>query len=296
MTRWQWQSPAGSVTDLSDWSLGSHVTVDGTGGELAPAYEFTTEQYAGVDGADLRHVAAQPRTVLLGLDVALDSEAAVRARARELAHVLRPRAGIGKLQAVADDGSVRTLPCRYRKGLESATFTANRLRAVLEFWSPSPWWRGDALRLDYGLAVPSAFFPILPIVLSSTTITGTTTVDLSDTDAPTFPLWTITGPGDQLTLRNEWAELDEEGNTVDRIAELVLPVPIGDGRTVTIDTRPGRQSIVRDDGVSLFGSLASDPALWSLVDTVQTVSALLTNAGPASGIVGVADRLYSGAR
>jgi hypothetical protein len=76
---------------------------------------------------------------------------------------------------------------------------------------------------------------------------------------------------------------------------LVLNSVIGDGQTVTIDSRPGRQSVIRSDGVSLFSSLGSDPALFPLVDGVNTVTAVLTNAGPASRIAGVADRLYSGA-
>lgn len=285
MTRWLWHDAAGGVTDLTDWGGGSYVTADGTAGELAPTYAFESRTFAAVDGADLQSIAVQPRTWSLGLDAQNTDEASVRARARSLAHVLRPRAGIGVVEAVQDDGTSRSLSCYYSKGLEAAAFRANRLRAVLEFWAPSPWWRGAPLTLDYGLAAPSTFFPILPMVLSSTTIAGATTVDLSDTDAPTSPLWTITGPGDQLTLRN-----DTTGQS------LVLPVPIGDGRVVTIDTRPGRQSIKRDDGLNMFGSLSSDPALWQLVDGVQSVSVLLTNAGANSRVTAVADRLYSGAR
>jgi hypothetical protein len=122
-------------------------------------------------------------------------------------------------------------------------------------------------------------------VLSATTIAGTATFDLSDTDAPTYPTWTVTGPGSQLTLTNSTTG-----------QSLTLNAAIGDGRTVTIDTRPGYQSVRRDDGTNLFGSLASDPALWPLLDAVNAVSATLTNAGAASRIALSADRLYSGAR
>ena len=297
MTRWLWTAPDGSITDLSAWSSGTHIVAEGTSGQVAPDYQFVTQQFAAVDGATLQQVVPQPRVTVLALDLVTSAAGtALRDRLRTLAHVLRPRPGTGTLTAEADDGSARrTLPCRYRRGLESGVLRAGRFRAALEFWSESPWWRGERLVFPWSLAAPSAFFPILPLRLSPSTIAGTVTFDLADTDARTYPTWTVTGPGSQLTLRNAWQELDEDGVPQTRTAELVLNAPIGDGQTVTIDTRPGRQSVLRGDGVSLFGSLGSDPAMWPLVDGVNTVSALLTNAGAASRVELAADRLYSGA-
>jgi len=295
MTQWLWTAANGAITDLSAWGAGYFVTAD-IGGHLAPEYGFVTQAFAGVDGEQLQAVTAAGRSTTLGLDLVAADGADLRVKVRALAHALRPRAGIGKLTAVGDDGSARTLPAFYRKGLEGGVYRAYRYRTVLEFWSPSPWWRGEPITEPWSLAASSSFFPILPLVLSSTTITGDRTIDLSDTDSPTYPVWTVTGPGSQLTLQNTWAGVDEYGAPQTMSADVVLNAAIGDGQTVTIDTRPGRQSIVRvADGVSLFGSLASDPALWPLVDGVNTVSALLTGAGPASSIALTADRLYSGA-
>jgi hypothetical protein len=284
VTRWLWTAADGSITDLSSWGAGNYVTADGTEGQFAPAYEFVTQAFAGVDGATLQQITAQPGAPVLGLDLTASDGGELRQRLRTLAHRLRPRAGIGRLTAIGDDGTERHLPCYYRQGLESGKYAVNRFRAALEFWAPSPWWRGAPVDELWSLAAPSQFFPILPMRLSATTIGGTRTIDLSDTDAPTYPTWTITGPGAQLTLRNETTG-----------ADLVLNAPIGDGRTVTIDTRPGQQSVRRDDGLSLFGELGSDPAMWPLVDGVNVVSALLTNAGAASRVALAADRLYSGA-
>lgn len=295
MTRWLWTAPDGSITDLSAWGAGTYVTADGTAGQLAPAYDFATQAFAGVDGGQVQQISAQPGAPRLGLDLVASDGLELRTRVRSLAHVLRPRAGIGTLTAVADDGSTRTLPCYYRKGLESGTYLVTRYRTVLEFWAPSPWWRGVPLTFDYGLAAATTFFPILPIVLSPSTISGATTFDLSDTDSPTYPRWTVTGPGSQLILRNTWQRVDEFGVLQTMTAELTLNATIGDGRTVTIDTRPSRQRILYDDGSNLFPLLASDPALFPLVDGVNTVTALLTGAGAASRIALATDRLYSGA-
>jgi hypothetical protein len=285
VTRWLWAAPDGSITDLSDWAGGMYVLDEGTTGELAPEYAFASQAFAGVDGAALQQITPQPRTLVLAVDMNTVDAGSLRARVRSVAHVLRPRAGIGTVQAVDDAGGVRSLPCYYSKGLEAGTFRATRYKTALQFWAPSPWWRGTPLTYTYSLAAPTAFFPFPPLVLSATTIAGTATFDLSDTDAPTYPTWTVTGPGSQLTLTNSTTG-----------QSLTLNAAIGDGRTVTIDTRPGYQSVRRDDGTNLFGSLASDPALWPLLDAVNAVSATLTNAGAASRIALSADRLYSGAR
>jgi Phage tail protein len=285
MTRWLWTAPDGTITDLSAWSAGTYVVADGTSGQIAPPYEFATQAFAGVDGQTLQQITAQPAAPVLGLDLVASDGAELRSRIRHLAHVLRPRAGMGLLTAAADDDSTsRSLPCYYRKGLETGTHVVTRYRTALEFWSPSPWWRGEQYSAGYSLVAATAFFPIPPVTLSATSITGAATVDLSDTDAPTYPIWTVTGPGSQLTLRN-----DTTG------AVLVLNAAIGDGQTVTIDTRPGQQSVIRNDGLSLFGSLASDPAMWPLVDGINEVSVLLAGAGAASRVDVVAERLYSGA-
>jgi hypothetical protein len=293
VTRWLWSAPDGSVTDLSAWGAGNYVLDEGTTGLLAPGYEFATQPFAGVDGETLQQVTAQPAQPVLAVDFVASDGAELRARLRALAHALRPRRGIGTLRAVADDGAERRLPCYYRQGLESGTYRVTRYRTALEFWAPSPWWRGTPYTWGYGLSAPGPFFPILPLSLASTTITGAATVDLSDTDAPTYPTWTVTGPGSQLTLTN---------NTTGQ--SLVLNAPIGDGQLVVIDTRPGYQSVraaTRDTsgavilGASLFGSLSTDPALWPLVDGVNDVSVLLTGAGAASRVDVTAERLYSGA-
>jgi hypothetical protein len=293
--RWLWAGANGVVTDLTAWSAGSYVLGDGITGQVAPTYDFATRQTAGVDGEQLDQVTPQAGALALPIDFVASDGAELRARLRALTHALRPRAGLGKLTAVADDGTARVLPCYYRKGLESGTYRVTRFRAVLEFWAPVPWWRGNPVSVGYGLAAPTPFFPILPIVLSASTITGATTVDLSDTDSPTYPVWTITGPGTQLTLSNSYDQAQDDGTTRTVTQTLVLNSVIGDGQTVTIDSRPAQQTVTRSDGVNLFPYLGSDPALFPLVDGINTVQAVLTNAGAASRIAGVADRLYSGA-
>jgi len=304
MRQWLWTAADGSTTDLSEWSAGTYVLDEGTSGELAPEYEFATQSFAGVDGEDLQQINVGSRSTTLGMDLVASDGDELRQRVRHLAHVLRPRLGQGTLRAVGEDGTERSLRCYYRKGLETGTYRVTRYRCALEFWSPRPWWIGETLHHSYGLAAPAPFFPIPPITLAATTIEGEATIDLGDTDAPTYPRWLVRGPGTQLTLRNT-ATVGATTTT----SELVLTPPggFGDGQWVRIDTRPTRQAVnvvtvdvdertVLTVGANLFGSLGTDPALWPLVDGTNIVEALLTGAGAASRIDLEADRLYSGAR
>lgn len=300
MTAWTWTDAAGAVTNLGGvtaWGAGNYVVPDGSDGLLAPSYEFTEQQYAGLDGDTPQQIVAAARQAVLGMRFVASDPVELRNRLRALAHTLRPKAGMGVLSAVGDDGTTRTLPCFYRGGLDKGVQTGTLYRCALQFYAPSPWWRGNPLTVSWGLAGATAFFPIFPLVLSQSTISGQVTVDLSDTDAQTFPVWTVTGPGSQLTLSNTYQGVQPDGTVATVTQSLVLAPSggIGDGVNVTIDTRQGRQRVVRGDGLNLFGSLSSDPNLFGLVDGVNTVTAVLTNAGANSRISLAADRLYSGA-
>src|SRR3954465_4091658 len=115
--RWLWAGANGVVTDLTAWSAGSYVLGDGIPGQVAPTYDFATRQTAGVAGEQLDQVTPQAGGLALPIDFVASDGAELRARLRALTHALRPRAGLGKLTAVADDGTARVLPCYYRKGL-----------------------------------------------------------------------------------------------------------------------------------------------------------------------------------
>ena len=292
MTRWVWTAASGLTTELNAWDLGNYVTVDGTDGVLAPEYEFTTQQLAGVDGADVQSITARPASPVLGLDMTASDPVELRSRLRALVHALAPRAGIGRLTAVADDGSARHVDCYYRKGLERGIPHAVRYRTVLEFWAPSPWWRGEPLTDEWSLAAPGVFFPILPLRLSASTIAGGRTFDLSDTDAPTYPTWTVTGPGTQLTLAN-----DTTG------AQLVLTPPggIGDGELVVIDTRPGWQSIRRGTRPSTSlaeqrRNLAGNPRAASLAGWLVTTTGGSPTVSAISGGIGAPNGITTATR
>ena len=283
-----WSAPDGSTVNLSDWSGGYYQLGDNTTGLRSPTYDLATSRFAGVDGTTVTAVRANPAEPTVALLIEASTKQLFRAKARALVRAMRPKAGPGTLTVTTEWGDSRSLSCYCTGGLEGDQ--ANNVggsglwwRMVLKFYAPSPWWQGDERTITFGLSAPSAFFPIPPVLLSASNIQGALSIDLSDADAPSFPVWTITGPGSALTLSN---------TTTGR--SIQLNTPIGDGQTVVIDTRPGLQSVRDGSGVNLMGSLASDPALFPLVEGVNQVSALMAGAGAASSITGVYRPSYAG--
>jgi hypothetical protein len=82
-----------------------------------------------------------------------------------------------------------------------------------------------------------------------------------------WPVWTITGPGSSPILRN-----------LSKNVFLSLPVTLLAGESVVIDTRPGRKTVTKQDGSSLFGSLTQTSSLWSLLPASNSVRIEFTGA------------------
>lgn len=286
-----WTSPDGDVIDLTDPDSGVVLDPEGTRGLNAPGWDMTVENYAGVDGVTVQSISAKAAEITLGLLVEASSETEFRARRRALIRRMRPRRrGVivpGTLSFLFPDGERRSIDCYAIDGLagdesNDARF-AHSWRLALKLFGPDAWWYGDVKTLKVGLGAPTPFFPFFPLQLSSSVVQGSFTVDLTETDTETFPVWTITGPGSSLVLTNE---------TTGKVIE--VNAAIDSGEIMVINTQSGQQSVRLGDGTNLMEFVASDPALWSLIDDVNEVTASLPGATSESRIVGAYVPRYSG--
>lgn len=282
-----WTSAAGDVTTLTDTDAGFTVLGDGTRGLRSVTYELATRKYAGLDGEDVQNVRAAGSQISLGLLVEADDEATFTQRARALRRAMRPKAGPGVL-AVSQNGETRELTCYCVGGFEGdespgMSMPGRWWRLALKFYAASPWWEGDAVSVSLGLQAPVAFFPAPPFTVSPSAVQGSFQVDLSDSDAPAYPVWTITGPGSALVLTNQ---------TTGRV--ITVNTSLGGTDLLIIDCRPGYQSVRRNDGTNLMSAVASDPALWPLVDDLNDVTVALTGATVASRVTATYRPRYAG--
>lgn len=262
-------APDGAVTPLTrqpdlevHWALG--VT-----GRFMPPVEHVEDPVYGQAGTRLRAVSVAARDVNLPLTIIGDDETAVRSRLRTLVRMFNPQRGDGRLRVTAADGTVRELVCRYFEGMEGResrdemgqTFQ----RAVLVLRAADPYWYDTAPQSQtYTTGQAGSFLgsPFFGLRLNSETIFGSQVV-ANDGDVETWPVWTVHGPCTSITLSN-----DTTGQTIS------LPITLTATQTVTIDTRPFRKTITRDDGTNLYGSLTAASALWSLPvgDSTVTIS------------------------
>lgn len=284
-----WTAADGTQIVLTDTNAGYTVLGEGTRGLRSVEYEVSSQRYAGIDGESVQSIRAIGNKPTLGLLLAADSDDDFRTRARRLRHKMRPKAGLGVL-TVSRDGDQRDLACYCVGGFEGdespGTSLAGRWwKLALKFYAPGAWWEGPEQSVIARLEAESLteFFPLPPVALAGSTVAGQFTVDLSESDAPSYPLWTITGPGADLVLTNETTGRFIQVNTT-----------LGAGDVMVIDTRPSRQSVRLADGTNLMGSLDSDPALWPLIEDVNVVTAALTGATADSSITGTFRPRYAG--
>jgi hypothetical protein len=262
-------APDGTVTRLTGqpdldvhWALG--VT-----GRFMPPINRVEDRLFGQAGARLRAVRVDAREVNLPLTVIGTNELAVRAKLRALIRTLNPQRGDGRLRVTAVDGTVRELTCRYSDGMEGRESRSDTgavfQRAVLVLRAADPYWYDtDQQSQTYRAGQAGMFFasPFFGLRLSSESVFGSQVV-ANDGDVETWPVWTVHGPCTSITLSN-----DTTGETIS------LPITLTATQTVTIDTRPFRKTVRRDDGTNLYGSLSATSSLWALPlgDSTVTIS------------------------
>lgn len=283
-----WTSADGRTTNLTDWTSGYMHLGEGTTGLRSPTYGMTTDQFAGFDGVTVQAVRAEARPLTVGMLLDGPTREEFRVKARQLVRDMRPKSGMGTLTVANEVGDQRSIGCYYTGGLEgdmakSVSGVGTRWRFVLQLMAPDPWFLGDEQTIRFGLGAPVPFFPIPPVTLSASTVQGQFSVDLSDMDAPAFPVWTVTGPGSDLVLRNE-----SSGR------QLSVGVALGVGESLTIDTRPNRESVRLGTGVNAMPLVSGYPDLWPLVDGFNSLSVTLTGATAETLIVGTYRPRFSG--
>lgn len=283
-----WTGADGTVIDLTNSDAGYDVLGEGTRGLRSVEYELATQKTAGADGEAVQSIRAVSNQPTLGLLVHAEDEDDYRTRVRALRHAMRPKAGPGVLGVRNSTGELRELTCYCTGGFEGdesmdVSLPGRWWKLALKFYAPMPWWEGAPQVISFGLRAPTNFFPAPPFTLAPSSVQGQFTVDLSDTDTPTYPLWTISGPGSGLVLTNQTTG-----------ASLSVTATLGSTDTLIIDTRPGQQSVKLASGTNLMGSLGTDPAMWPLIEDVNVVSAALTGATSTSLITATFRPRYAG--
>ncbi len=274
-TQWYWVSPDSSVIQLTSFQQGIE-TPKGAAGFGAPPLEITREVVPGMAGARTRQKKHGINEITLPLHVRADSFEALENTLRDMVQRFDGLQGDGVLGRVSTSGRVSELACTVTEGLrlDQAQMLGNSsIKLEMTFQADDPYWLGEVQSPPaISGAAGESWFPILPIRLSGSTLLGTSTITTS-TAVPTFPVWTVNGPGVNPTFTNLTT-----GRTF-----AFKNTNLAAGEQITIDTRDYRKTVVGPGGANYFPRLASYD-FWPLVRGTNQVSVQMSNATSESFI------------
>jgi hypothetical protein len=262
----EWVAPDGVTTPL-------RVLYD-VSGRFSPPAALEEETVPGQPGGRLRAVRHDVREFVLPIHATSDTAAGLRAQLRELARAMDPGRGEGKVRITAPGGDQREIRCRAVAGLgldeSPTTATPTDQLAPVVFRAHDPYWYASSLTVaEFTAGARPNFFPFFPLRLSAGEVFADVNVANAG-DVATWPVWEIVGPGADIALR----DLDHGQST--ELATTLLA-----GQTITVDTRPGAKTVVRDDGLNLFPALG-DSGLWPLEPGATAVRIEMGGAGDSS--------------
>jgi hypothetical protein len=274
-----WVGPDGDEFPLTDGDEYTSITGRSGFGRVVP--DLVTDATAS-GAARLADYRDTPRLMRIPLVVSGDDPDAYLASWRALVastwHRRPGEVAMGRIRVELPDGSWRHIQAVYHSGLDPSEDVLDDLmwsrqeHQALEFWAPEPHFEGPEISLSWRLALdPVPFYPIYPLRLKASQVGGSATID-SPGDAPSYPVWQITGPGTPVvtseTTGQTWAFSE--------------PVPAG--RTVTVDCRP--PSVAPDTGLTAVDDLGGDwwgrfagwPELWDIPPGETRLSAQMIGA------------------
>lgn len=262
--------PAGTIAPLpgasNRWGMRANLT--------AQAVPFG-------HGDRVRSIRATSRSIPLPLGLFGATLVEKEALAASVTRWFDTLGGPGYLRRLAPSGSLREILayCEEVDHGAEQTFETDGItwrKVGVGLRCPEPWWEDVvAATATYTLAAgsPAVLFktPFFPIYLPSSAVVSRAVL-YNDGDFEAYPVWTVTGPGSDLALRNltSGAVLSLSGQT------------FAAGAVVTIDTRPGSAGVTDLGGARYAVAPASE--LWALPQGVSTIQVEMGNATAATSI------------
>lgn len=186
---------------------------------------------------------------------------------RQLASVLDPVRGMGRLRVVGGPSDGREIPCVYQAGLDSVSEDYPHFsRASILFRATDPYWTDG--HLNEQTFVPgqtqSQWFPIFPIELGAIDVFARFTI-VNAGDVISWPEVLVNGPGSDFAMDN-----------ITTGQSLWVHGAIPNARRLVVTTKPGQRAVSLDQD-NWFSHLDRDSSLWGLVPGPNVVQIRYTS-------------------
>lgn len=257
-------------------SLLGITTGQGWEGFDLPPYELRSSTPGGWDGGLVSDVRAGIREVFVPLSIEAHTTEELRELKRRLAAALNPRNGDATLIVTHRNGDSRRISGRYAQGFDGALTSGQGLwwqNIGITLRCHEPFWQGPqiiASRFTAGSAPTFFDSPFFPLEIGAGQAIGTVVID-NIGDEAAYPVWTIEGPGADVTVSSSSKSWGIDGS-------------IADGETLTIDTRRGVQTVTNEGGVSQWSRVTPNSNLWALEPGDNTVTVAMTSTDSGSSI------------
>lgn len=263
------------VTFLMSCGRGfGYRSLAGTQGVDMPPVEIFTSPLPDGPGSILRGWRYNERELFFPIAVQDANYAATRERMRVLWYMVRGGQPV-TVRLREPEGRSRTASAYYVSGLEGEYGGDNwspSLRNIgLTFRAIDPFWYGAEESTEWQLN-PSLIKPFLsttmsffPVVFTNSAIDGRRTL-VNSGDEPASPVIHVTGPGQDLSVKN-----------ITTGRSLTLSGVVASDETITIDTRRGQQDVYNNFGENLWKRVGLGSALWALTPGSNVIEILMAN-------------------
>ncbi|MEU0674466.1 phage tail family protein [Streptomyces sp. NPDC006172] len=225
------------------------------------------------DGATYRATRVQTRTIDLAIEILANDRAELQAQLSRLALMLA-----GGCTLVLDEGGGitwstevhRTGGGEYTYGVD--TIGEREFSTVLTLTAGDPYFTSSEQQIRYvgGNTTTTPFLSSLANVkVAPSQAIGQITLSNSG-DAPAYPVWEVTGPGDTFVATSP------KGETLRWNGSLTA------GQKLIVDTRKG--TVVDQSGANRYDLLDTAPRFWTVQPGTSTAVASLSNTTTASRI------------
>lgn len=287
------RSAAGEVELSTDSLENPYRLLDGARGMGLPQRTVETTPIASGNGSVFRSQRFDETEMMFPISVRGRDASDVAENSRQLERILAPASDepLELLVIAPDLGTTRRRYVYYTGGLEGSVGGQDShwtwRHSPVTFLAPDPLWYGDervvTKRVDAGRKpfITSKVepaeedprrVPFFPVIIASSTVDGGYKLDIQG-DAEAWPIWEITGPGEDLLIEN-----------VDTGERIFIQGEFGE--KVTVDTRPTIADIyseTEDDG-ELWERVDDDYQLFPLAPGKNTVKITMVNARPDSTV------------
>ena len=265
------------IITISRNGTGAVTLLDGATGFDMPPVATTATIPVGWDGSLLQRTRLTDRDIFLPLLLQADTVDDMRALRRRVAALLSPKTGDVTVTINHHD-TVRLIGGRFVSGFDGpVTGDGTTVATGVVLRCSEPWWAGPETTVDQFDANPSkpllstteAFFPME--ITGSQAIGDVTITNPGDADA--WPVIDITGPGTDLVITNTTLGMSFGLSDV------------GDGETLTVDTRRGVQTLVDDTGAAVWDRLTPGSQLWPLAAGDNAIDLLILSTDVTTRVV-----------